>query len=142
MQPFQFPGRTFTIELDGESALHRLMELAAREGVALQPRHPDLTPFTVNLSPQSLGQAQDQIEELERGLIAREVAAGPDRPAQLGVQGLDGVGGVDDPADVGREGEERDHRRPVAPGFSTAICPMPPAPTANGFRPRRRQGLR
>ena len=55
MQPFQFPGRTFTIELDGEAALHRLMELAAQEGLTMQARHPELTPFTVNLSPQSMG---------------------------------------------------------------------------------------
>ena len=55
MQPFQFPGRTFTIELDGEAALHRLMELAAQEGLTMQARHPELTPFTVNLTPQSMG---------------------------------------------------------------------------------------
>ena len=76
---------------------------------------PGHAPFLGRHSPFALGQVQDQIEQLEGGLVAGEVAAGADGPAQLGVQGLDSIGGVDDPADIGREGEERDHRRPVAP---------------------------
>ncbi len=43
------------------------------------------------------------------------MAARPDGPAQLGVQGLDLIRGVDDPADIEREGEERDQLRPVPP---------------------------
>lgn len=56
---------------------------------------------------------QDQEQELHRRLVGREVAAGPNRPAQLGIEGLDGVRGMDDPADLRREGEERDDLAPV-----------------------------
>ena len=54
MRALQFPGRTFTIELSGEADLERLMELAEKEGLAIQARHPDLVPFTVNLGPVAL----------------------------------------------------------------------------------------
>ena len=37
-----------------------------------------------------------------------------DGPPQLGIQRLDGVGGIDDPADAFREREERDDEVPVA----------------------------
>ena len=62
-----------------------------------------------------VGIVQDQERQLQRGLVGGEVAAGPDGAAQLGVQGLDGVRGVDDPADVLGKGEERDHALPVPP---------------------------
>ncbi len=52
MRPPQFPGWTFTIELDGEADLERLMELCKREGLAIQARHPDLVPFTVAIPPE------------------------------------------------------------------------------------------
>ena len=39
---------------------------------------------------------------------------GSDRPAQLGVQRLDGVGGINDPPDRLGEGKERNHEIPVA----------------------------
>src|SRR4051812_6075973 len=42
-------------------------------------------PFPWRHSPLALGQVQDQVEELDGGLVAGEVAAGADRPAQLGV---------------------------------------------------------
>ena len=48
------------------------------------------------------------MEELGGGLIAGEMAARPDSPSQLGVQGLYGVRCVDDPTYIAREGEEWD----------------------------------
>jgi hypothetical protein len=46
-------------------------------------------------------------EELDDGVVGREVAAGLGDLAELVVQRLDGVGGVEQPADGGAEGEER-----------------------------------
>ena len=34
----------------------------------------------------------DQVQAFQRGLLVREVPAGPDRPAVAGVEGLDRVG--------------------------------------------------
>lgn len=49
------------------------------------------------------------------GIVTGEVAPGPDRPAELGIQGLDGIRSVDDPADLLREGEEAcEHAMPGA----------------------------
>ena len=52
------------------------------------------------------------VDALQRGLLVREVAAGLDRPPDPGVDGLDRVGGADDPADLGVEAEERHELRP------------------------------
>lgn len=59
--------------------------------------------------------AQGQPQELGGRLVAGEVPAGLDDLAQLHVQTLDGVGGVDHPAHLRREGEERDHVLPGPP---------------------------
>jgi predicted transglutaminase-like cysteine proteinase len=58
---------------------------------------------------------QDQEQQLERTLVRGKVAAGPHRPAQFGIQRLDGIGRIDDPAHLVGKGKERDHCRPVAP---------------------------
>jgi FkbM family methyltransferase len=65
--------------------------------------------------PLFLRSVQDQVEELGGGIVAGEVASGPDGAAQLGIQGLDRIAGVDDPPDVVREGEERDDLGPGPP---------------------------
>ena len=51
-------------------------------------------------------------DQPECGVVVGEVSAGLDRLADLHVEALDGVGGVDDPADLFGEGEERDHSCP------------------------------
>ena len=69
--------------------------------------------------PLFLRSVQDHIQQFCCRLVAREVPPGPDSPAELGVEGLNRVGGVDDPADLVREGEEGDH---FAPGTSPALA--------------------
>ena len=61
--------------------------------------------------------ADRQPEQLDHGVVVGEVAAVLDDLAQLVVQRLDRVGGVDDLADLGRERQERDEPLPgVLPG--------------------------
>lgn len=52
--------------------------------------------------------ADGQPQEFDDGVVGGEVSAVLDDLAELVVQALDGVGGVDDPPDVGWEGEEGD----------------------------------
>src|SRR5690606_32244156 len=52
--------------------------------------------------------AQGQPDQLGSRVIAGEVPPGLDDLAQLAVQTLDGIGGVDQPAHRWREGKERD----------------------------------
>ena len=56
----------------------------------------------------SLGALDCEPDQSEGGVVVGEVSAGLDRLADLHVQALDGVGGVDDAADLVREGEEGD----------------------------------
>src|ERR1700719_2423987 len=65
--------------------------------------------------PARLHITQHQPDELGGGLLTRKVAAHPHRLADLRVKALDGIGGVEDFAQVRREGEERYHLLPVAP---------------------------
>jgi hypothetical protein len=59
-----------------------------------------------------------EVDELGGGLFIGEVSAGLDRFADLAVEVLDAVGGVDDPAQVGGEREERDDVVPAcSPGL-------------------------
>ena len=48
-------------------------------------------PLARRHDPLLLGAVQDQEEELCRLLVAGEMASGPDGPAQLGIQRLDGI---------------------------------------------------
>ncbi len=58
-----------------------------------------------------------RVDELGRGLLVGEVSAGLDRLADLAVQALDGVGGVDGLAEPVGQRQERDDAGPVtAPG--------------------------
>jgi hypothetical protein len=52
---------------------------------------------------------------LGAGLLNGKVVAHPHRLADLAVQALDGIGGVEDFAQLRRKGEARDHLFPVAP---------------------------
>ena len=65
--------------------------------------------------PFRLDLAQSQEDQLDRRVIAREVLLVADGLAHLAVQTLDGVGGVEDLADLGREREEGDDLLPLAP---------------------------
>jgi len=53
--------------------------------------------------------AQRQVDQLGRRLVARKVPFVADRLTDLAMQVLDRIGGVDDLAHLGREGEKRDH---------------------------------
>jgi hypothetical protein len=64
----------------------------------------------------------DEVEHFQRGLLVREVSAMPDGSPEAGVERLDGVGRVDDLAELGGELEERDElvpRRLPRPGESS-----------------------
>jgi hypothetical protein len=69
-------------------------------------------------------------EQLDDGVVGREVAAGLGDLAEPVVQRVDGVGGVEQPADGGAEGEER--------GGVPGVLPDPdglrilPAPAGRG----------
>ncbi len=60
------------------------------------------------------GVAQGQIEQLRRRIITGEVAPVFDNFPQAHIQAIDGVGGVNDPADRFRIGEKRDHLFPIS----------------------------
>ena len=61
--------------------------------------------------------ADGQPEQFDHGVVVGEVSAVLDDLSQLVVQRLDRVGRVDDPAQLGREGQERDEPFPgVTPG--------------------------
>jgi hypothetical protein len=67
-------------------------------------------PISACTVPISRDVAQCQPDQLGGRIIRWEVPACLDDLAQPGVNALDGVGGVDHPPDVRREGEERNHR--------------------------------
>jgi len=56
--------------------------------------------------------ADAEVEQLDGGVVVGEVAAVLGDLAELEVDGLDGVGGVDDLADGGVEFQERDELGP------------------------------
>src|SRR5690606_2550330 len=73
------------------------------------------SPVNRGLVPDRLDVAQSQPDQLGGRLVGGEVATGLDHFAQPRIDAFDGVGGVDHPAHLGREGEERHHLRPGAP---------------------------
>src|SRR5215217_4913171 len=86
-------------------------EAAFKENGELGFRH---SPLPWRHLPLFLHLPQDQEQQLERTLVGGKVPAGSHRPAQFGIERLDGIGGVDDPAHLVGKGKERDHRRPIA----------------------------
>src|SRR3954462_6972407 len=71
----------------------------------------------VGAAPLALGALDGEVDELGGGLFVGEVPAGLDALADLAVEVLDAVGGVDGAAQIGGEREERDDVRPaLAPG--------------------------
>ena len=72
-------------------------------------------PFALSILPIVAHAAQDQIQQFDRRLVGREVSAAAHGGAQRAIEALDRIGGVDDPPDLGREGEERDHLLPLPP---------------------------
>src|SRR5208283_1912853 len=57
----------------------------------------------------------DQKQQLQRGLVGREVPPGADCAAEFGVQRLNGIRCVEDAADLGWEGIEGYHLAPGTP---------------------------
>src|ERR1700761_5781911 len=49
------------------------------------------------------------------GLVGGEMPAAAHGGAERAVEALDGIGGVEDPPHLRREGKERDHLRPLPP---------------------------
>ena len=71
-------------------------------------------PFPRGAAPVRGDVAQGEPQQFGRRLVGREVAPGLDDLAQPHVHRLDGVGGVDDPPHLRREGKER--------GLSEILC--------------------
>src|SRR4051794_3792606 len=63
--------------------------------------------------PLGVGLDDREVDELGRGLFVGEVPAGLDRLADLAVQALDRVGGVDRASELVGQREERDHVLPT-----------------------------
>src|SRR5215213_1448041 len=68
--------------------------------------------------PGGLGVEDCEVDQLRGGLLVGEVPASLDRLADLAVEVLDAVGGVDDPAQVSGEREERGD---VGPALAPAV---------------------
>ena len=68
----------------------------------------------VGVLPGALGLGDGEVDQLGRGLLVGEAAAGLDRLADLAVEVLDAVGGVDGLAQRGGQREERDDVFPRA----------------------------
>ena len=110
---------TFIFDIDGtlldnvEAYLYGLQKTLRRHGLdeAFAEQDGELGlghgPLTRRHFPLFLGSVQDQIEQLGRGIVVGEVPPGPDRPPELGIQSLDGVRCIDDPADIVGEGARR-----------------------------------
>src|SRR4051794_16301806 len=78
-------------------------------------------------SPFGVGLDDREVDELGGGLFVGEVAAGLDRLADLAVQALDRVGGVDGASELVGQREERGHVLPTgAPGTDGGRIPLAP----------------
>lgn len=76
----------------------------------LPPCGPSCLPEALGVQP-----AGDQVEALERGLLGREVPAGPNCPAVARVQALDRVGREENSSDLDVVGQERGEFLPRRP---------------------------
>src|SRR5665213_4630261 len=74
-----------------------------------------LTPFSWRHFPVCCDLAQDEPEQLCRGLVGRKMPSRSNGSAQFGGQCLDGVHGVNDPPYPDREGKKRNDMFPVSP---------------------------
>ena len=84
--------------------------------------------------PACLNITQHQPDELAGGFFTGEVAAYPHRLTDLSVKAFNGIGGVEDFAQVGCEGEERNHLLPIAPpALSNRRIFLPPGATVKIF---------
>ena len=100
LSPGLAPNDLWCADFKGEFKLGNAVRNFVRGGrlndqaMALVKRSPKRTanwalamaPLARRHDPLLLGAVQDQEEELRRGLVAGEMASGPDRPAQLGIQ--------------------------------------------------------
>ena len=80
--------------------------------------------------------SRTRYSSLEAASSEGKIPPGSDGPAQLGIQHLDGVGGMNDPPGSPRKGKERDHQVPITapPQCDFRIFSAPPA----GFEPIQR----
>jgi hypothetical protein len=74
-----------------------------------------LAPFAWWHFPCLRNLAQDEIEQFDRSLIGWKMVSHSHGAPQFGVQGFDGVRGVNDAPHSDGKGEERDDMLPVAP---------------------------
>ena len=65
-------------------------------------------PFADRTLPLGRCSIERQIDQFRRSVVAWEMTSGSDGTANFRVQGLNGIRGVDQPADLGRVIEERD----------------------------------
>ena len=72
-------------------------------------------PLARRHDPLLLGAVQDQEEEFCGGLVTGEMAPGPNRPAQLGIQRLNGIRRIQNPPDITGKSIERDDLGPGPP---------------------------
>src|SRR3954471_14241958 len=79
-------------------------------------------------SPFGVGLDDREVDEFGGGLFVGEVPAGLDRFADLAVQALDGVGGVDGAAQLVGQAQKRDHvvprRAPGPDGRRVVLSPV------------------
>lgn len=75
----------------------------------------DGVPFAHRALPFGGRSIKRQIDQFRRRIVAGEMAPGADGPSDLRVQGIDGVRGVDQFADLGRIIEERTDLVPGPP---------------------------
>src|SRR5437763_16883264 len=87
-------------------------ETAFEENGELGFRH---SPFPWRHLPLFLRLPQDQEQHLDRTLVGGKVPSSPYRPTQFGLQRLNGIGGVDDPAHLHGRRKERDRCRALPP---------------------------
>src|SRR6202051_2858468 len=110
-----------------------LFELDRQLGLGSVPRNRWIFPARLHIT-------QHQPDELGGSLFTGEVAAHPHRLADLSVKALDGIGGVEDFAQVRREGEERYHLLPVAPpALGNRWIFLPPGAAVKILQPRARR---
>ena len=94
-------------------------------------------PFLRRPFPLRLDLPQRQVDQLDGGLVVREVALIPDRLSHLTVQALDGVSGVDDLSDLGGESEERNDLLPLpTPAGHSRGTAVPQESHAGGCAPK------
>src|SRR6266849_10998739 len=104
-----------------------LFELDRQLGLGSVPRNWRIFPARLHIT-------QHQPDELGGGLLTGKVAAHPHRLADLSVKAFDGIGGVEDFAQLRSKCEQRYHLLPVAPpALGDRWIFLPPGPAVEVF---------